>query len=416
MSTITTGQPNANGPSGPTGTLVLDPPKILDVLPDGLLPAQYTFTDLRVSIEKPWAVLPVAGRLQFVVFEWHVRGASSVDAPAIQLPSPLTDADFPLDYLTIPKEFLLNSAVVDVSFRIHNTRPDSPSADSSGSTTIEIDRDNPGGGALLLPAIFPVDPITQLYLDNHPLVPMEIPSGYLDRKVGDQVLMYFSDKNALPTGMPTLISPPLVSSTGPIFVDVPREVFRSYPGALWLFCFYRLKDRADNVNPLFSQVAQVGLQTDLPPITYRSPRFPQSESHPSRFMTCSTLPAIWFGVEVLIEPDTNILHGDLITMRFQGYGQYPDQNPDPNTVETLTHYWDGVADASGYLFRILDVERVIRPLKDSAGGEASFMVRRNGIDIGRSSSRFVPFDRVVPVSPKPPSPIFCWIYGNGPEP
>ncbi|MGH8450963.1 hypothetical protein, partial [Pseudomonas sp.] len=349
MSTTNTGQPSPNGPSGPVGTLVLDAPSVLDVLPDGLLPARFNFTDLRVSIETPWAVLPVAGRSQFIIFEWHVLGANSVDTPPIELRGPLTDADFPLDDLTIPKEFLLSSAVVDVSFRLHNTRPDSPSFDTSTSVRIEIDRDAPGGNQLLLPAIFPVDPITQPYLDANPLVPMEIPSGYLGRKAGDQVLMYFSDKNALPTGMPTLTSPPLVSDTGLIFVDVPRDVFRSYPGALWLFCFYRLMDRAGNVNSSFSLLAQVGLQTNLPPVLYPQPRFPQSESHPSSFMTCSTQPPIWFWVEVLIEPNANILHGDLITMRFQGYGRYPDRNPDPNVVGTFTHYWDGTADASGYI-------------------------------------------------------------------
>lgn len=415
MSTGNPGQPNANGLSGPGGILVLDAPTVRDVLPDGLLPAQFNFSDLRILLETPWAVLPGPGRFQYVIFEWHVRGAKPVDTPPVELRGPLTDADFPLE-MTIPQAFLLSSAVVDLRFRIHNTTPDSPSFDASEIVTIRIDRDAPGGGALLLPAIFPIDPITETYLVANPLVPMEIPQGYLGREVGDEILMYFSDMNALPTGMPTLISLPLTSDSGPIIVDVPSEVFRRYPGALWLFCFYRLKDRAGNVNPIFSQVAQVGLHTDLPPVTYPRPRFPQSESHPNRYMTCSTQPPIWFGVEVLIDPDPDIRHGDLITLRFQGYGQFPDLNPNPDIVETLIHYWDGVADAGGYVFWIYDVERLIRPLKKNAGGEASYLVSRGGAIVGRSASRFVQFDRVVPVSPPQPSPVYCWIDGNGPEP
>lgn len=415
MNTVGSGQSSASGPSGPAGPLTLDEPDFVDAEPDGLIPARFYFADLEVDLPTPWAFLPTPGRDQYVVFEWAVRGARPTEAPPILLPNPLTAADFPLR-LQIPQAFLLNSAIVDVRYRVHNRTPDGPSFDISSTVTIRIDRDAPGGGALLPPAIYPIDPITTVYLDANPLVPMEVPDGYLGREVGDAVLFYFSDMNLLPTGAATLVSPPLSSATGRIFVDVPRDVFRSFPGALFLFCFYRLVDRAGNVNPLFSQVARVRLDMTDPAPIYMRPGFPQSESHPNRYMTCSTTPPIWLYVEVFIPPDPNLLDGDLVTLRFQGYGQYPDVNPDPSVVETLTHFWDGVADASGYNFRITDVERVIRPLKKNAGGEASYSVSRLGVPIGRSSSRFVQFDRVVPTSPIPPAPIYCWLGGNGPEP
>ncbi|MCF4992578.1 hypothetical protein GIW60_24640, partial [Pseudomonas gessardii] len=363
------------GPQGPGGILAIDAPIVVDALPDGLLPAQYYFSDLQLLIPTPWAFLPGPGRDQYIVFEWSVRGARPVDTPPVLLPNPMTAADFPYP-MQIPQAFLLNSAIVDLTFRIHNGTPNSPSVDTSEVVTLRIDRDAPGGGALLAPAIFPIDPITEAYLVANPLVRMEIPKGYLGREIGDEVLLYFSDMNTLPTGAPTLISAPLTSATGRIFVEVPSDVFRRFPGALWIFCFYRLKDRAGNINPLFSLVAQAGLQTGLPPSRYPRPSFPQSESHPNRYLTCSTQPAIWFGVEVFIAPHVDILSGDLITLRFQGYGLYPDVNPDPYIVETLTHYWDGVTDASGYAFWMTDVERLIRPLKENAGGEASYTVSR----------------------------------------
>lgn len=412
--TTSTSDQSAGGSAGAGKVLVLEAPTVVDALPDGLIPARFNFTDLRISLDTPWAVLPGPGRVQYVIFEWHVQGARSVDTPPYELRGPLTDDDFPIDDITIPRAFLLSSAIVDLRYRIHNTRPDSPSVDTSSPVTIRIDRDAPGVGALLAPAIFPIDPITQPYLDANPMVPMEIPEGYLGREVGDKVLMYFSDMNMLPTGLPTLVSPPLTSDSGRILVDVPREVFRTYPGALWLFCFYRLEDRAGNVNPTFSLLARVGLATDLPPIEFTRPEFPQALLHPNRFMTCSTQPPIWFGVEVAIPADPNIQHGDLVTLRFQGYGQYPDVNPDPNIVETLEHYWDAVADATGYNFWIRDVERVIRPLKKNAGGEASYLVTRAGTIMGRSVSRYVQFDRVVLNSG--PDPLYCWLGGNGPEP
>ncbi|WP_226478417.1 hypothetical protein [Pseudomonas sp. MWU16-30323] len=413
MSIRKVGKSSVNGPVGPGGILVMDAPEVVEALPDGLVPARFYFADLEVVVPSPWGILPSPGRDQYLVFEWNVRGARPTDAPAILLPNPMTPADFPFP-VQIPQAFMLNSAVVDLKYRVHNRTPMSPSFDESEVLTIRIDRDTPGGGALLPPAIFPVDPITEAYLIANPQVPMEIPGGYLGREVGDTVLLYFSDMDLLPTGAPTRVSLPLTSATGRIFVDVPSDVFRNYPGALFLFCFYRLEDRAGNVNPLFSQVARVGLQTSLPPVTYPRPSYPQAATNARGVMTCDNQPPIWSGVEVFVAAHADIHDGDLVTMRFQGYDQSPDVNPDPAIVETLEHYWDGVVDASGYSFWILDVERLIRPLKVNAGGGASYMVSRGGIPVGLSSTRFVQFDRVVNSSQ--PEFTYCWIDGNGPEP
>ena len=143
------------GPQGPGGILAIDAPIVVDALPDGLLPAQYYFSDLQLLIPTPWAFLPGPGRDQYIVFEWSVRGARPVDTPPVLLPNPMTAADFPYP-MQIPQAFLLNSAIVDLTFRIHNGTPNSPSVDTSEVVTLRIDRDAPGGGALLAPAIFPL--------------------------------------------------------------------------------------------------------------------------------------------------------------------------------------------------------------------------------------------------------------------
>jgi len=401
--------------------MALDGPRVVRALPDGLVPAQYYFGDLEVELVMPWSFLPGAGDTHYVVFEWNDLGASPVDvSPPLELDGPLTVDDFP--YATsIPQAFLLRSATVELSFRIHIDSPTNPMFDRSQITTLRIDRDAPGVGEELAPAIFPVDPITTDYLDLNPLVPMQIPGGYRGRESGDEILLYFSMTNTLPTGAPTLISPPQVSATGPIFVDVPHTVFRNFPGALFIFCFYRLRDRAGNLNPQFSEVAQAGLSVGVPSPTYLRPRFPQVDSdpinNPNRWMTCACIPRLWEGVEIRIDqgssPSPIIQDGDLVTMRFQGYRQAPDVDPLPGIVETQTHVWDGVADAAGYSFLIDDVERLIRPLRNTAGGEASYMVSRAGSIIGRSFSRFARFDRVVPSAPPT---RYCWIDGNQPEP
>ena len=422
MSTPKKGQPDGAAASGTSRSPKPARPSVVNALADGLVPAQYYFNDLEVELVTPWTFLPGDGDTHWVVFEWSDRSAAPVDVtPFLELPGPLDpDDDFPRT-TSIPQAFLLNSAIVDLTYRIHLDTPDNPVCDRSDVTTIRIDRDAPGAGEVLAPAIFPVDPITDGYLDSTPLVPMEIPGGYGGREAGDAILLYFSAMNALPTGAPTLISPPQPGATGPLIVEVPNTVFRNFPGALFIFCFYRLRDRAGNLNPQFSEVAQAGLSVAIPSPTYLRPRFPQTESdpinNPNKYMSCACIPRLWEGVEIRIDQGTSsfpvIQDGDLVTMRFQGYRGAPDVDPLPDIVETQTHVWDGVADADGYSFSITDVERLIRPLKEYAGGEASYMVSRGGAIIGRSFSRFARFDRVVPSAPPT---RYCWIDGNLPEP
>nr|WP_256592839.1 hypothetical protein [Pseudomonas sp. 2822-17] len=406
---------------GSEALLALDGPRVVRARSDGLVPAQYYFNNLECEIVTPWTFLPAAGETHYVIAVWDDHGATPVDVlPALPLVGPLTPGDFPISF-EIPQSFLLNSAIVDLSFRIHLDSPTSPNFDTSNPTLLRIDRDAPGVGGPLAPAIFPVDPITDAYLGMTPLVPMEVPGGYLGREIGDEILMYFSDMNTLPTGAPAVVSPPLISATGQIFVNVPSTVFQNFPGAAFIFCFYRLRDRAGNLNPEFSLVAQAALRVGLPAPTYMRPRFPQADSepilNPNRFMTCACTPRIWFGVEIRIDPNTGpgagILHGDLVVMHFQGYRQAPDVDPLPDIVDTQSHLWDEVADDLGYSFWILDVERLIRPLKKEAGGEANYRVYRGGVLIGRSASRFARFDRVVPSAPPT---RYCWINGNAPEP
>ncbi|MGY2374913.1 hypothetical protein ACW9IB_10430 [Pseudomonas sp. SDO524_S393] len=409
MKASSSGQANVGGPpSG--GVLVLDAPDVIRLLPGNVLPALYNDTDLEVEIEIPWPIRP-PGMRQYVVFVWHVVGANPIDVPESTI-EVLDTTPFPL-YATIPASYLLSSAVVELSFRVHNLDPSNPTFEPSESITFTIDREFPGVG-LLAPAIYPADPITDAYLISNPFVPMQIPEAYSGRAANDRVLLYFSDMDTLPTGAPTLISPPIANATGPISVLVPADVFRSFPGALLIFCFYRLQDYAGNLNPQFSQVAQATLQLTGPPILFARPRFPQAETHHAYYITCTSQPPMWTRVQVLIDADPAFAHGDLLTMRFQGYARAPDQNPISDTALTLTHFWDAVADAGGYTFDILDVERVIRPLKDTAGGRACFVVSRGEIVVGISAFRYTRFDRVV-ITTDPPT-LYCWIDGDAPEP
>ncbi|WP_411706361.1 hypothetical protein [Edaphovirga cremea] len=409
MKASNSGQANVGGSSS-SGVLILDAPEVIRLLPGNVLPALYNNTDLEVRINSEWPIRP-PGMRQFVVFVWRVVDESPIEVTE-SIIEVLDTTPFPIDAF-IPASYLLSSAVVELSFHVHNLSPDNPTFEPSESVTFTIDRDFPGSG-LLQPAIYPADPITSPYLISNPFVQMNIPETYSGRAANDQVLLYFSGINVPPTGPPTLISPPISSATGLINVLVPADVFRSFPGALLIFCFYRLRDYVGNLNPQFSQVAQATLDLAGPPVRFVRPRFPQAELHSAYYITCSSNPPMWTSVEVRIDPDPAFSHGDLLTMRFQGYASAPDQNPIADTALTLTHFWDAVADAAGYSFKILDVERVIRPLKDTAGGRACFVVSRGATTLGISAFRYARFDRVV-ITTQPPT-LYCWIGGNAPEP
>ncbi|OPA90002.1 hypothetical protein BFW86_12600 [Pseudomonas fluorescens] len=397
------------GKTGSSGVTVLAEPKVIQLLPGNVLPAMYNDSDLEVEITSPWPIRP-PGMKQYVVFIWHVVGAGPVDVTE-EIVEVLDTTPFPITAF-IPASYLQSSAVVDLSFRVHNTHPDNPTFEPSSSVQFTIDRDAPGAG-LLAPAIYPVDPIDDPYLISNPFVSMQIPQTYSGRAVDDRILLYFSPMNVLPNGPAQVTSPPIPGSTGPIHVLVPADVFRSFPGSLLIFCHYQVQDYAGNRSQV-SQVAQATLNLAGPPLIFPRPRFPQAEPHQAYYLNCSSVPPIWDEVEVRIDPDPGIHHGDLITMMFQGYARAPDREPIADTALVLTHFWDSVADATGYSFKIVDVERVIRPLKDTAGGRACFVQSRGGVTLGRSAFRYVRLDRVVPSSE--PLVRYCWKGGNAPEP
>ncbi|MCF5173616.1 hypothetical protein GIW43_30890, partial [Pseudomonas canadensis] len=128
------------GAAGSEAVLAFDGPQVVRALPDGLVPAQYYFNDLECEIVTPWTFLPEAGETHYVVPVWDDHSAAPVDVlPALRLDGPLTAGDFPYPF-EIPQAFLLRSAIVDLSFRIHLDSPTSPNFDISEPTLLRIDR------------------------------------------------------------------------------------------------------------------------------------------------------------------------------------------------------------------------------------------------------------------------------------
>ncbi|WP_438869257.1 hypothetical protein [Pseudomonas sp. L1(2025)] len=136
-----------------------------------------------------------------------------------------------------------------------------------------------------------------------------------------------------------------------------------------------------------------------PPINYPRPSFPQSLQHPNRFLNCDTKPPVWQVIEVLIDPNPQVLQpNDEIVLSWQGFKNYPDRNPIPSTAETFKFKWGTGPDGKPntvYRFRMTEAEyqALIRPLSDFAGGSARYSVFRNNILIGTSAIAYAQIDR-----------------------
>lgn len=259
-------------PAAPT----LEKLSIEHALPDGLIPIQYLFDDLLVKLMKPWKELPGEDESDFVTVKYQVRGSVAIELEPIELRGPITAGQFPIE-IPIPKEYFLNSAVVDLSYRINNLFQDSEVYETSFVTTIIIDRVAPGGGQVLEAARFLLDPITEFDLDNSTSIGAEVPGDHLDRKAGDTVLGYLNTHGTQPTG-PAFPVQSFPATSGPMLVNIPVAEIRKYAGALMLYFFYRLRDRAGNLSAQYSLVASTGLLLNAPPAKLSPPEVPAYES------------------------------------------------------------------------------------------------------------------------------------------
>ena len=146
----------------------------------------------------------------------------------------------------------------------------------------------------------------------------------------------------------------------------------------------------------------------VPLIRFPRPTFPESLQHPNRFLNCSTKPEIWTGIQVLINPAPQVLQaGDTLLVTWQGFKNYPDRNPIPETFEVFTVVWAGAATQT---FVVTNYEKLIRPLNDFSGGAAKYQVLRNNVVIGDSAVAYVQIDRKYSGSG-----FFCGPGGIGPQ-
>lgn len=238
----------------PDGTVVTAVPQaplptIVERLPSGVIPTRFANDDLEVLIPGPWIELTKPGAVDYIVFVLHQVGlALPVYAKPIPVVGELFSGDFPLSKF-VPKELLLNDAVFDLSYRIHNDEPDASVANFSPSVRIIIDRSAPGKNEVLKAPVFSNTVITNPDLDNNLTLDVVVPGDYNVRAGLDEIFLWFMDSNSTPTGLPIHVEK-VVAITGAIILKVRVSEFRKFSGAQRLYAVYRVKDEAGNISQL----------------------------------------------------------------------------------------------------------------------------------------------------------------------
>ncbi|MGE1155558.1 hypothetical protein [Pseudomonas kitaguniensis] len=239
----------------------LRPLEVVGRLPSGVIPTSLLYADVKVILNQPWKILPLAGETDYFVVVWHVRGSAAVDLPALPLLGPISASDFPLELL-IPMAYFLNNAVVDVSYHIHNLFEDAQVYESSLPVTVIFDRRAPGEGEVLKAPRFLIDPITELDMTSGPTIDVVVEGDFSGRSALDKVLLYFGSSNSFPTGLHTY-EQVFVATTGVMTLKVPVEKFRPFAASPRLYCFYKVQDEALNFSQ-FSLAGSVALTLTLP--------------------------------------------------------------------------------------------------------------------------------------------------------
>ncbi|MGY2230690.1 hypothetical protein HX780_00840 [Pseudomonas tolaasii] len=208
-------------------------------LPSGVIPTALLFADLKVKLNAPWGFLPQLGETDYFVVIWHVQGSVPFDLPAKRLDGPITAADFPLEQ-TIPQAYFQNNNKVLVSYRIHNLFEDSLVFETSSPVEVIFDRRSPGENQTLKAPLFHTDPISELDLSTNATLAVEVPGDYSGRALNDEVLLYFMNSNALPTGLPVHAQVFAVTA-GSMILNVPVAEFRKFAAFPEIYACYKLR-------------------------------------------------------------------------------------------------------------------------------------------------------------------------------
>lgn len=271
--------------------------------PNLQLPARFQGQTLKVSIPK-FDVDGEGGQQVVVRLIWD---GALLSSDAWRFTLPIDDSAFP-GTITLPPNQTTQAGVHRLQYQV-NVEGNPATSDP---LVFNIDRtapNNGGPGSLVtLPAEVESDGITKEYLDAKGGVLITVPGEYADRKIGDAVNVYFG------RSIPTAVYVGKITRTditSPLTITLTAAQIGLEEGEKSIF--YRLEDRVGNVGPSSEykpvDVVLTPAPADLEPLTI--PLAPPGDDliDPQDVVT---------GVDVVIEPYTNFVSGDIVEVDWGG--------------------------------------------------------------------------------------------------
>lgn len=193
----------------------------------------------------------------------------------------------------------------------------------------------------------------------------------------------------------------------PIEIGLDKTVLASL-GSGFNDLFYTVSEPGSS-NENLSQSTSVELDITAP-VSFSRPEAPDAVNG---LFNCQSNPKIWEGVRIKINKHTAIKPGNEIRLKWIGTTGYAGGGEViPETVKEFKENWTDADEAVGFHIFVIPYHPYTQPLKNNAGGSASFSVWRGTILIGESiSPRYLKFDRAFPTNPI----TYCGPDGTGPE-
>jgi hypothetical protein len=375
-----------------------------DPLFAGLVPREDQEKDMTIMIDE-WPNGAVAGEEDRLQFQWKASNSDTwQDAQAvIPIQGPLESSQFPMS-LPLNKSNFAIEGTFDLRYIVTG---DTGLATESDKAQFIIDKtppnDNQSPDALTFtdPAVVS-DGITGDYLANHGGVEVQIPE-YLGDYDGDAVQIYVHNVGTSPS-IPSYGEDLNAART----VTVPPAAFDNLLDGL-IYVSYRLLDKVGNHGPHSDNTPGNLLIKPLPVEPLAAPRVPRIRD--DQILNLDDIATGTAGL-VEIDPDPNLLEGDIVVLTWGGPG-----------VPQLTHE---ISDAAATILFNVPYGTVLGPVYGAATAvvptEVSYVVRRGNKPFNSDPATIdVDFFVPGPVNPDRPDPInsklpTVTVRGTGPNP
>ena len=193
----------------------------------------------------------------------------------------------------------------------------------------------------------------------------------------------------------------------PIEISLDKTVLASL-GSGSNNLFYTVSEPGSS-NKNLSQPTPVEVDVTAP-VSFPRPDAPDAVNG---WFNCQSNPKIWEGVRIRVNKHTAIKPGNEIRLKWIGTTGFAGGGEViPETVKEFKDEWTDADEAVGFHMFVIPYLPCTQPLKNSAGGSASFSVWRGTVLIGESvMPRYLKFDRVFANNPI----TYCGPSGTGPE-